>query len=140
MNCRQSGTKPVRRLLSTYQDLAFCKEYDLIQRFPYSVRTEFTDFKFSTENNVVVYPQRAQRFLRMKNLISSDGENGCHVQKFRPKFFVDFLCPRTHSSYLGMTCLALASCLHPVALTPVSPLRSQISSMTILELFKSLCT
>ena len=43
----------MRRLLSTYQDLTFCKEYDLIRRFPCGVRTEFTDFEFSTENNVI---------------------------------------------------------------------------------------
>ena len=34
-------------------DLTFCKEYDLIRRFPYGVRTKFTDFEFSTENNVI---------------------------------------------------------------------------------------
>ena len=45
----------MRRLLSTYQDLTFCKEYDLIRRFPYGVRTEFTDFEFSTENNVITW-------------------------------------------------------------------------------------
>ena len=43
----------MRWLLSTYQDLTFYKEYDLIRRFPYNVRTEFTDFEFSTENNVI---------------------------------------------------------------------------------------
>ena len=43
----------MRRLLSTYQDLTFCKEYDLIRQFPYGVRTEFTDFEFSMENNVI---------------------------------------------------------------------------------------
>ena len=43
----------MRRLLSTYQDLSFCKEYYPIRRFPYGVRTQFTDFEFSTENNVI---------------------------------------------------------------------------------------
>ena len=51
-----SNIQNLRRLLSTYQDLTFCKEYDLIRRFPYGVRTKFTDFEFSTENNVIKRP------------------------------------------------------------------------------------